>query len=173
MPGLWPWLMFECFRRFLLAQNITWIATVTLMTVVAVHCFNTWFLSLHLGWGLNGAAISVAMAYWLQLLIAAALFYARSRFARAYAAQEYQLTRTASPPPENNDTPPRSASPGLVRGSASTGSLQDLSSPQDSTFMTAALPSDSSLVVDTWPPLSADILRGWFVISLARIRHVI
>lgn len=174
MPGLWPWLMFECFRRFLLAQNITWIATVTLISVVLLHTLNTWLLSIYLNWGLNGAAIAVTIANWLQLVIAMALYFIRVKCVTAPSRANgvaYELARTNTPPPDfasllppspNSSSPPRSASPmPLLRPSSSSGSLQDLSSPQDATFMTASMSPTAPSLDESWPPISIDVLRGW------------
>lgn len=170
MPGLWPWLMFECFRRFLLAQNITWITTASLISVVLLHILNTWYLSIYLGWGIRGAAIAVTLANWLQLILALAIYFVNVRFfARSQQAGAYELTRSNTPPPDSllaplpssSSTPPRSASPMPMRASMSSGSLQDLSSPQDTAFLHAPMHPVAISAADAWPPISTDVLHGW------------
>lgn len=175
MPGLWPWLMFECWRRFLLAQRITWITTTSLLIVLCIHVWATWFLSIHLKWGLNGAAIAVTIANWLQFIIALLLYRFRALFSccfrnvQRHHQHQYELTRTSTPPPGGEflpATPPRSSSPMPFRTSSSSGSLQDLSSPQDTAFMSAPLPPSEE---DTWPPITLDVLHGWCVRGFIKI----
>lgn len=69
---------FECVRRYLQAQGLTWPSMVTGLTVCALHLLNTW---LAVRWfGYRGASYSIVVSEWLLLLLLVAIILVRERF---------------------------------------------------------------------------------------------
>jgi len=66
MPGLWPTLIFEAFKRYLIAQNIVFPQTVSMLIVCPLHVGYSWLLVNHLGY--IGAAIGSSISCWLWLI---------------------------------------------------------------------------------------------------------
>lgn len=54
IPGLWPNLQFECFKRYLISQSITWPQTASVILVAGLHGFFCWLVIRHLDVGFLG-----------------------------------------------------------------------------------------------------------------------
>ncbi|KAJ1954289.1 ethionine resistance protein [Linderina pennispora] len=75
--GVWPWSMFEAFKRYLQAQEIMRAGTVVVMIIAPIHWFNNFFFvrSKTYGIGFVGAPIVNVISNWL--LFTGILIYAR------------------------------------------------------------------------------------------------
>jgi Na+-driven multidrug efflux pump len=66
---MWPWLQFEVMRRYLQAQSILWPIVVSSTTVSIANIAISYCFIYVLDWGITGAALGTALAYWINLLL--------------------------------------------------------------------------------------------------------
>ncbi|KAJ1785045.1 ethionine resistance protein [Coemansia sp. RSA 2399] len=70
LPGLLPWMYFECIKRFLQAQGHMKASTYVLVATLPLHLANTYLLvwSPAFGFGFLGAAVANVVTFWVMLL---------------------------------------------------------------------------------------------------------
>jgi len=68
IPSIWPRLMYEAYKRYLIGQRIMWPVTASVGATGPIHVFNTWFFIYYLGWGFQGAAYATTISYWLLFI---------------------------------------------------------------------------------------------------------
>ncbi|KAJ2767877.1 ethionine resistance protein, partial [Coemansia nantahalensis] len=70
LPGVLPWALYECTKRFLQAQGIMRASTVVIMAVAPIHWVNCYLLILSPTFGLGyiGAPLNLTITFWLMFL---------------------------------------------------------------------------------------------------------
>ncbi|KAJ2786100.1 ethionine resistance protein [Coemansia javaensis] len=84
LPGVLPWALYECTKRYLQAQGIMGASAAVIMVVAPLHWLNSYVLILspRFGLGYIGAPLNMTITFWLMFLGIWA-YAARSRRARA------------------------------------------------------------------------------------------
>eukprot|EP00047_Mylnosiga_fluctuans_P017283 m.60206 g.60206 ORF g.60206 m.60206 type:complete len:579 (-) comp7013_c0_seq1:425-2161(-) len=79
--GMWPWFMFECYRRYLQAQRIMWPIALSAVIVSPCNLVLNVLLVKVADMGFHGAALSTALSNWLMMfaLIFLSKYQARNR----------------------------------------------------------------------------------------------
>lgn len=68
LPSLWPRIMYETYRRYLLSQRIMWPLTVSVGCTVPFHILNTYLFVYHFNFGFQGAVWATSISYWILFL---------------------------------------------------------------------------------------------------------
>lgn len=85
IPGLPATAIFECLRRYVVAQNLVWPTTVACAVVVFVwHIPATWFLVHRFGY--LGSSFSITISQWLMVVVLVIVILVRERFVAASAS---------------------------------------------------------------------------------------
>jgi MATE family multidrug resistance protein len=141
VPSLWPRLMYEAYRRYLLSQRVMWPMTVSVAIIVPFHILNTYLFVFKLELGYSGAAWATSISYWLLFLTLVGvssirLWYLRRRAAGRQFSKIFDESESSEA--ESND---------------------DLETKDGADeLQVEAFEGDE---LHTWPPLSKDIFRGW------------
>lgn len=80
--GLWPTLMFQVLRKLLQSGGIVWPVIVASLVSTVANVVSNYVTIYVLGWGFDGAAMSVSIAQWAGFLSLAFVFYLQVLFAR-------------------------------------------------------------------------------------------
>lgn len=69
IPSIFAYGLLQCILRYLQAQKT--VVPIMLSTAVSAlfHCFNTWFFTYKTSLNYRGAALSVSISYWFNLLL--------------------------------------------------------------------------------------------------------
>ncbi|KAJ2850826.1 ethionine resistance protein, partial [Coemansia erecta] len=67
LPGVLPWALYECTKRFLQAQGIMRASTIVILVAAPIHWINSYFLILSptVGLGYAGAPLNLTITFWL------------------------------------------------------------------------------------------------------------
>ncbi|KAJ1732497.1 ethionine resistance protein, partial [Coemansia biformis] len=70
LPGVLPWALYECTKRYLQAQGIMRASTVVILVVAPLHWLNSYLLILSPTFGLGyiGAPLNLTITFWLMFL---------------------------------------------------------------------------------------------------------
>ncbi|KAJ1724275.1 ethionine resistance protein [Coemansia erecta] len=70
LPGVLPWALYECTKRYLQAQGIMRASTIVIMVVAPIHWLNSYLLILSptMGLGYIGAPLNLTITFWLMFL---------------------------------------------------------------------------------------------------------
>ncbi|KAJ2707452.1 ethionine resistance protein [Coemansia sp. IMI 203386] len=70
LPGVLPWALYECTKRFLQAQGIMRASTIVILVAAPIHWINCYFLILSptTGLGYAGAPLNLTITFWLMFL---------------------------------------------------------------------------------------------------------
>ncbi|KAJ2727177.1 ethionine resistance protein [Coemansia sp. Benny D115] len=70
LPGVLPWSLYECTKRYLQAQGIMRASTVVVMVAAPIHWINSYMLILSptTGLGYIGAPLNLTITFWLMFL---------------------------------------------------------------------------------------------------------
>ncbi|XP_020593528.1 protein DETOXIFICATION 16-like [Phalaenopsis equestris] len=69
IPSLFAFGLIQCILRFLQAQKIVVPIMLSAGMTAIFHCVNCWFFTFKTGLGYRGAALSVSISYWFNLLL--------------------------------------------------------------------------------------------------------
>ena len=72
IPSIFPYGLLQCQLRFLQTQSITLPLMISSGITSLVHVFVCWILVLRIGFGSKGAALAIAISYWINVLVLAA-----------------------------------------------------------------------------------------------------
>lgn len=78
LPSLWPYGIFDCYRRYLLAQNVAWPISLTCTVVFVIHVFLTDRMVAEYDY--IGASIAITISTWLMLFLLIAIVHIRDYF---------------------------------------------------------------------------------------------
>jgi len=146
IPGLWPILQFECFKRYLIAQSITWPATTAAFCVAVLHVPFSWLFVCYLDFGFLGAPMMISISNWLLLIFTLIFTHIDNKFFPF--PMELILDSTSSSGSSTTD----SSGDGEV-----TIELECLRR-QSVHALPVFVEVDPN---DTWPTPSREIFRGW------------
>ncbi|KAJ2898560.1 ethionine resistance protein [Coemansia aciculifera] len=70
LPGVLPWALYECTKRYLQAQGIMRASTIVILVVAPIHWLNSYVLILspRFGLGYIGAPLNLSITFWLMFL---------------------------------------------------------------------------------------------------------
>ncbi|KAJ2690120.1 ethionine resistance protein [Coemansia spiralis] len=70
LPGVLPWALYECTKRYLQAQGIMRASTTVILIVAPIHWLNSYLLILspRFGLGYIGAPLNLSITFWLMFL---------------------------------------------------------------------------------------------------------
>ncbi|WKA08762.1 hypothetical protein VitviT2T_026456 [Vitis vinifera] len=71
IPSIFPYGILQCQIRFLQTQNNVWPSTISTGFTSLVHILMFWTLVFKFSFGIKGAALSIAISYWTNVLIMA------------------------------------------------------------------------------------------------------
>jgi MATE family multidrug resistance protein len=153
--GMWPYFMFDCLRRYLAAQKLTWPITAASVATICTHvAVSDVMVARH---GLSGAGWANAIANWTLLGLLSALIVAQ----RCCARRNQRADRSSASDGWNGVDGEGSSTVLLPRSQANT----KLSSPFPTETLSrhpGGAAGAGGLLLLTWPsPFSRDVLQGW------------
>ena len=147
---MWPYFMFDCLRRYLAAQKLTWPITAASVATICTHvAVSDVLVSRH---GLAGAGWANAIANWTLFVLLSGLI----------VAQRYRAGRAS--PPHMHDAGPQAGAACDTKMKTSDGD-----GDASGTLLLGASASHpdaggapKSVLLLTWPsPFSREVFRGW------------
>eukprot|EP01113_Clastostelium_recurvatum_P035522 TRINITY_DN4965_c0_g1_i5.p1 TRINITY_DN4965_c0_g1~~TRINITY_DN4965_c0_g1_i5.p1 ORF type:complete len:609 (+),score=100.02 TRINITY_DN4965_c0_g1_i5:80-1906(+) len=153
IPCIWPRLMYDAYRRYLLGQRIVWPITASVIIVSIVHAITTYLFVFYFEWGFVGAVYATNVSYWVLFLSLLSISYARLFYLRRKVNQ-----RGRHVPLVDMMSVTAAASPSLMSKKLSSLSMDENENDDDDNNLSAstgdgeddgAIPENEHLVVHT------------------------
>eukprot|EP00026_Physarum_polycephalum_P005157 Phypoly_transcript_05186.p1 GENE.Phypoly_transcript_05186~~Phypoly_transcript_05186.p1 ORF type:complete len:586 (+),score=89.56 Phypoly_transcript_05186:190-1947(+) len=156
IPSLWPRLMYEAYRRYLLAQRVMWPLTVSVALIVPIHVLNTFSFVYYFNFGFEGAVYATDISYWLLfgtlvLMSQLRLWYLRRRVRNHKHAKLQEMDDLGASDDDMTLENSLELDNSVMSADESEGETPDGANE---------IPDEGD-ALHTWPAWSFDVFRGW------------
>lgn len=168
IPSLWPRLMYETYRRYLLSQRIMWPLTVSIAIIVPIHILNTNLFIYKFGWGFEGAVWATCVTYWLLFGTLIGITQLRLVFLRRRALQTGQHVKLKEiddlfdeDNEEESDSDMSLSEMSEMSESENESESERKGNKEEKEALAALGDVGDGDPLHTWPDWSLDVFRGW------------